>query len=143
MEPPVAIKSKTGNAAIVFSNPVRGADGRCHCDVSLAGRYTGVARLTFHPGESCLVTFLRSVTSDPPVYRTDRHFEARVSGVGFSIGKHDDGHIGLTAPMSSREEFAGAPSVYWRVEATLVLSPVQMHQLADDLSDLFCYAASS
>lgn len=144
MEPRVTIKSTTGNGAIIFSNAVRDSDGTCHCDVSLSGPYSGVARLSFHPGESCLVTFLRTVVYDPPIYRTDRHFDARESGVGFGIGKHDDdGNMGLTVCMSSREEFAGVPSVYWRVEATLVLRPEQVRQLADDLSNLFGYEATS
>ena len=144
MDPSVTIKSKAGNAAIVFSNAVRDTDGRCHCDVSISGHYNGVARLSFHPGESCLVTFLRSAISDPPAYRTDRHFEARESGVGFGIGKQDDdGHIALTAHMSAREEFSGVPSLYWRVEGTLVVHPDQVRRLADDLAGLFCYETSS
>jgi len=145
MEPPVTIKSEAGSAAIEFSNAVQDSDGRCHCDVSLTGRYSGVARLSFHPGESCLVTFLRNVIYDPPIYRTDRHFDARESGVGLGIGKHDDdGNIGLTAYMSSWEEVGGVPSgVYWSVRATLVLRPEQVRQLADDLSNLFGYERTS
>jgi hypothetical protein len=144
MEVPVTIKSNAGSAAIVFSSAMQDSDGRCHCDVSLSGRYSGVARLGFHPGESCLVTFLRNVIYDPPIYRTDRHFDARGSGVGFGISKHDDdGHITLTVYMSSREELAGVPSVYWRVETTLVLRPEQVRQLADDLSNLFGYGKTN
>jgi hypothetical protein len=45
--------------------------------------------------------------------------------------------------MSSREEFAGVPSIYWRVEATLVLSPDRVRHLAEDLSNLFGYETSS
>jgi len=145
MKPTVTIKSKAVSAAIIFSNAVRDSDGTCHCNVLLSGRYSGVARLSFHPGESCFVTFLRGVIYDPPIFRTDRHFDARESGVGFGIGKHDDdGNIGLTVRMSSWEEVAGVPSgVYWKVEATMVLASDQVRQLAEDLSKLFCYDASS
>jgi hypothetical protein len=134
------VKSMNGSAAIVFANATRDADGRCSCDVSLTGRYTGTARLSFHPGESCLVTFLYSAIHDPPNFRTDRDFEAKGSGVGFCVGKHDDdGHIGLTAHMTSREEVGGTVSIYWRLETTLVLTSAQVRRLADELSVMFGY----
>src|SRR6185503_9117599 len=107
---------------------------------SVTGRYSGIARLSFHPAESCLVAFVRSAIDDPPIYRTDRHYRSEGSDVGFGIGRHDEhGHIGLTAYMSSREEVGNAVSSYWSLETTLVLTTAEIRQLADELSVWFGY----
>jgi hypothetical protein len=78
MRAPVTVKSMSGSAAIVFSNATRDADGACHCDVSLTGRYGGTARLRFHPGESCAVTFLYSAIHDPPTFREGFRLRRRI-----------------------------------------------------------------
>ncbi len=138
----VIAKSTSGSAAIVFTNATCDPDGTCHCEVRVTGRYNGSGRLTFHPGEDCLVTFLRTAVYEPPVYRTDRHFGR--GGVTFGIGRHDEsGHIGLTIHLTSEEEPVGAaPPAYWRLETILVLTSAQIRELADELSDLFGYERS-
>jgi hypothetical protein len=135
----VTAKSTSGSATIAFAHATRDADGRCHCDVSLEGRFTGNARLSFHPGESCLFTFLYSAIHDPPFFRDDRYFGVKGSEVSFSLGKHDDEHIGLVAHLKSQEEIGGGLSIHSSLETTLVLTRAQVRQLADGLSTFFGY----
>src|SRR5687768_6414561 len=97
MKSPVIVKSVIGTAAITFANPTQDPAGKCSCTVSLTGRYSGTGCLNFHPGEDCLVTFVRSAVYNPPIYTTDRHLNNNGSEVHFILGKTaEKGHIGLT-----------------------------------------------
>ena len=97
----------------------------------IGGTFQGAASFTFHPGESSLVEFFRSVVSSPPVFRTDRYW-GHQQAVHFCIGRHDESHLGLTAYLR------GEPP-HWRLEATVVLKPEEVARLGEDLSDLFGY----
>ena len=101
--------------------------------VSVIGvTFQGSASFTFHPGESSLVEFFRSVVSSRPVFRTDRYWGEHQQAVHFCIGRHDESHLGLTA-------YLGGEHLHWRLESTVILKPEAVARLGDDLSDLFGY----
>lgn len=129
----VTIQSQEGNTRFTFSEFSRDADGTEHCVLSVIGdTFQGAASFTFHPGESSLVEFFRSVVSSPPVFRTDRYWGEHPQPVHFGIGRHDVSRLGLTAYL------CGEP-LHWRLEAIVVLTPETVARLGDDLSDLFSY----
>jgi len=133
MDRPVTIQSEEGSTRLTFSEFSRDADGTEHCVVSVIdATFQGAASCTFHPGESSLVEFFRSVLSSAPVFRTDRYWGDHQQSVHFCVGKHDKSRVALTAYLRGE-----AP--HWRLEATIILKPEGIARLGEDLSDLFGY----